>query len=179
MNKILFGIIGALMLVIAGMGAFSLYHSSKTEGLATDANVSAVQGSQANQVASAPVSSGRSDDEDEDEDEGGNAGSMATQPTQTSGGGTSGSVGATSPTPTPGTYTMAQVKQHNTASSCYTAINGSVYDVTSWIKQHPGGAQAIISLCGIDGSAAFSAQHGGQSRPASELAAFKIGTLAK
>ncbi len=74
---------------------------------------------------------------------------------------------------------MAQVKQHNSASSCYTAINGSVYDVTSWINQHPGGASAILSLCGTDGSAAFDAQHGGQRRPESELASFKIGALAQ
>lgn len=80
-------------------------------------------------------------------------------------------------TPTPGTFTFAQVRTHNSASSCYTTIHGSVYDVTSWIDQHPGGAQAILSLCGTDGSAAFDAQHGGQRRPEAELASFKIGTL--
>ncbi len=74
--------------------------------------------------------------------------------------------------------TMATVAQHNTKTSCYTAINGSVYDVTSWISQHPGGSAAIISLCGKDGTAGFTGQHGGQGRPASELAAYKIGALA-
>jgi cytochrome b involved in lipid metabolism len=90
---------------------------------------------------------------------------------------------APAPTPAPApsgqTYTMAQVKAHASASSCWTAINGSVYDVTGWIAQHPGGEAAILSLCGIDGSAAFDGQHGGQSRPASELAGFKIGLLVK
>ncbi len=76
-------------------------------------------------------------------------------------------------------YTMAQVKAHASASSCWSAVGGSVYDLSAWIKRHPGGSQAILSLCGIDGTAAFNAQHGGQSRPASELAAFKIGTLVK
>ena len=84
-----------------------------------------------------------------------------------------------SPTPvtTAGTYTLAQIATHNTQASCWTTINGSVYNVTTWINQHPGGAQAILGLCGIDGSGAFNGQHGGQRRPASELASFKIGTL--
>ena len=82
-------------------------------------------------------------------------------------------------TPAASGYTMAQVAAHGSESSCWTAINGNVYDVTSWISQHPGGAQAIISLCGHDGSAAFNDQHGGQRRPESELASFKIGALAQ
>jgi cytochrome b involved in lipid metabolism len=87
--------------------------------------------------------------------------------------------GTTVPPKTTDSYTMATVASHKSPSDCWTTINGSVYNVTSWIKQHPGGAQAIISLCGIDGSVAFNGQHGGQARPASELASFKIGTLAK
>jgi cytochrome b involved in lipid metabolism len=74
-------------------------------------------------------------------------------------------------------YTMAEVSTHNNAQNCWTAIDGNVYNVTSWINQHPGGAQAIISLCGIDGSSAFNGQHGGQKRPASELQKFLIGKL--
>ncbi|HEY6020021.1 MAG TPA: cytochrome b5-like heme/steroid binding domain-containing protein [Candidatus Paceibacterota bacterium] len=79
--------------------------------------------------------------------------------------------------PTKSGYTMADVAKHNSASACWTAINGKVYDVTSWINQHPGGTQAILSLCGTDGSAAFNGQHGGQGRPASELASFLLGPL--
>ena len=79
---------------------------------------------------------------------------------------------------TPTSYTMAQVATHASASSCWTAINSNVYDVTTWINKHPGGAQAILSLCGKDGSAAFNDQHGGQRRPENELASFKIGALA-
>lgn len=75
------------------------------------------------------------------------------------------------------TYTIAQVATHNNNSSCWSAINGGVYDLTSWISRHPGGEQAILSLCGTDGSAAFNEEHGGQRRPTSELASFKIGTL--
>ena len=81
------------------------------------------------------------------------------------------------PTPQPGVYTLADVAKHSNKSDCWTTINGGVYNVTSWINQHPGGEQAIIGLCGIDGSSAFNGQHGTQKRPASELASFKIGIL--
>ena len=55
--------------------------------------------------------------------------------------------------------------------------DGRAYDLTEWIGQHPGGSQRILPLCGTDATAAFSAQHGGQARPASELAAFLLGPL--
>lgn len=74
-------------------------------------------------------------------------------------------------------YTMSDVATHATAASCWTAVNGSVYDVTSWINQHPGGSRAILGMCGKDASSAFDNQHGGQSRPEAELASFKIGIL--
>lgn len=75
------------------------------------------------------------------------------------------------------TYTLADVAKHASASSCWTAVDGTVYDVTKWITQHPGGKQPILGMCGTDGSAAFHSQHGSQSRPANELKQFQIGTL--
>jgi cytochrome b involved in lipid metabolism len=78
---------------------------------------------------------------------------------------------------TAATYTMVQVQAANTASKCWSVISGKVYNLTSWISQHPGGSSAILGLCGKDGTAAFSGQHGGQARPASELAGFYIGNL--
>ncbi len=74
-------------------------------------------------------------------------------------------------------YTLAQVAIHKQKTDCWTTIDGGIYDLTQWISKHPGGAEAIISLCGIDGSDAFNGQHGGQRRPASELTGFKIGIL--
>ncbi len=73
--------------------------------------------------------------------------------------------------------TLSQIAAHSTRSSCWSAINGGVYDLTSWIPNHPGGEQAILSMCGKDGSNGFDRQHGGQSRPLAILAGFKIGTL--
>ena len=73
--------------------------------------------------------------------------------------------------------TMAQVATRDSASDCWVAIGGSVYDLTAWIDQHPGGAQRIIDLCGTDGTAAFQGQHSGDDEPAQELSNFVVGTL--
>lgn len=89
-------------------------------------------------------------------------------------------VSAQVPTQGQGTsFTLAQVAAHRDASSCWSVVNGNVYDLTPWISQHPGGEQNILGMCGVDASAAFNAQHGGQRRPANELKGFEIGTLAR
>lgn len=75
--------------------------------------------------------------------------------------------------------TVAVVATHNNASSCYTIIDGNVYDLTKWIPQHPGGQAAILSLCGHDGTAAFHGQHDDAKKQADILATFKIGVLVK
>lgn len=80
-------------------------------------------------------------------------------------------------TPKPTTYSLSQVATHNNDQSCWTTINGNVYDLTSWINEHPGGARAILSLCGADGTKSFMDQHGGQGRPEQELKNFLIGVL--
>ncbi|MBK8757070.1 MAG: cytochrome b5 domain-containing protein [Actinomycetales bacterium] len=77
-----------------------------------------------------------------------------------------------------GGYTLAQVQQHASATSCWTVVSGGVYDLTSWISRHPGGESVIVGLCGKDGTSAFVAQHGTVGRAVNELKQFKIGVLA-
>ena len=92
------------------------------------------------------------------------------QPTQTA-----------EPTPTPEAsvngYTLAQVSERNSAAECWVVIDGGVYDLTQWIRSHPGGSGAIINLCGKDGTASFSSQHGGQARPSSTLDGYYLAPL--
>jgi len=66
---------------------------------------------------------------------------------------------------------------HKDASSCYTVISGKVYDLTLWVNMHPGGKGAILSLCGIDGTAKFMAKHQGAQKQMDILARFYIGTV--
>jgi predicted heme/steroid binding protein len=58
------------------------------------------------------------------------------------------------PTPTPSGYTLTSIASHNSAASCWMAIRGKVYDVTRYIKKHPGG-NAILRGCGEDATGEF------------------------
>jgi cytochrome b involved in lipid metabolism len=74
-------------------------------------------------------------------------------------------------------FSMTEVQAHKTPADCWSAINGLVYDLTTWINRHPGGTKPIESLCGTDGSARFVKKHGGASAPQAALVLLKIGTL--
>jgi cytochrome b involved in lipid metabolism len=95
-------------------------------------------------------------------------GVKATTPTPTA---------SATPTTTSNALTLARVKENNTASSCWSIINGNVYNLTSWISNHPGGKSAITSLCGIDGTSAFNSQHRNESKPESRLTGYLLGKL--
>lgn len=77
------------------------------------------------------------------------------------------------------TYTLQEIQAHSDSSSCWTIVSGNVYDLTSFMDQHPGGPEAILSLCGKDGTSAFESQHGGQRRPENELQTLKVGSYKK
>ena len=79
--------------------------------------------------------------------------------------------------PEPTGFTLAMVQENDDASSCWSVINGNVYDLTAWINQHPGGSSRILGLCGTDGSSSFNSMHGGQSNPESRLQSFLLGPL--
>lgn len=86
---------------------------------------------------------------------------------------------SSTPTTKVNIFTLEMVKQNNSERSCWTIIDGYVYDLTKWITSHPGGAGAIRSLCGVDGTTAFKAQHLNQSRPEQRLEGFLLGPLQK
>lgn len=79
--------------------------------------------------------------------------------------------------------TEAEVAKHNTENDCWVIVNGSVYDVTSFIGQHPGGASAITQACGSDGTGIFqgtqsNGRRGGHSSSEQDqLDSFKVGDL--
>jgi ribosomal protein L23 len=87
-----------------------------------------------------------------------------------------------SPTPKPTAeqsgYTMEKVRANNSGASCWSVIDGNVYDLTKWIASHPGGRGNILSLCGKNGTAEFAAKHRGDSNPQARLRGFLLGPLA-
>jgi hypothetical protein len=50
-----------------------------------------------------------------------------------------------------GTCTAAQVSSHNSPKNCWVIYNGSYYDITTFVNQHPGGAFVFTAMtCGHD-----------------------------
>jgi len=74
-------------------------------------------------------------------------------------------------------YTLAIVAQHASATSCWSVVDHTVYDLTAWINAHPGGATRIKNMCGKDATSQFTGEHGTEQAPLSKLATFKLGTL--
>jgi cytochrome b involved in lipid metabolism len=72
---------------------------------------------------------------------------------------------------------VAEVAKHNSGTDCWSVVNNNVYDLTPYVSSHPGGANVLKAICGKDGTAAFSGQHAGASRPNNTLDAFKLGAL--
>ena len=48
----------------------------------------------------------------------------------------------------PDTYTMCQLRRHNRADSAWVLVGHTIYDVTSYVRNHPGGAEAILRKAG-------------------------------
>lgn len=59
---------------------------------------------------------------------------------------------------TPITLSLAEIQKHNLVKDCWVIVNNHVYDVTSFVSLHPGGAANIISYCGQDMTQAFLGQ---------------------
>ncbi|MCB9798314.1 cytochrome b5 domain-containing protein [Candidatus Nomurabacteria bacterium] len=76
-------------------------------------------------------------------------------------------------------FSLSQVQTHSTSQDCWATINGSVYDLSSWISRHPGGSRAIEQLCGTDASDKFNKQHGKSKAAQSTLVLLKIGQLSQ
>lgn len=62
----------------------------------------------------------------------------------------------------PSLVSLQILSEHNSKSDCWVAYDGKVYDITSWLPVHPGGAYAISPYCGTSSQfqQAFTNQHG-------------------
>ncbi|KAL4934491.1 fatty acid alpha-hydroxylase [Aspergillus undulatus] len=48
------------------------------------------------------------------------------------------------------TFTPAEVESHNSAKSCYVTLGSKVYDITSFVEDHPGGGDLVLEYAGKD-----------------------------
>ena len=53
--------------------------------------------------------------------------------------------------------TIDELRKHDKHDSPWFVVNGEVYDGTPFLKEHPGGAQSIVSAAGLDGTDEFMA----------------------
>ncbi len=72
---------------------------------------------------------------------------------------------------------ISEIKTHNSKTDCWSIVNGNVYSLTSYVKNHPGGEAVLANICGKDGSKAFANQHNSQSKPNNVLKSFLLGSL--
>ncbi|KAI8467519.1 MAG: hypothetical protein J3K34DRAFT_34273 [Monoraphidium minutum] len=69
-----------------------------------------------------------------------------------------------------------QVSKHSTDDSCWIVVDGEVFDVTSYLDDHPGGAESILLNAGVDCSEEFNGVHSADAKAL--LKKFRIGALA-
>lgn len=78
-------------------------------------------------------------------------------------------------TPTAAGIDKALVSTHNTKTDCWSYLDGKVYNFTLWIKEHPGGEESVIYMCGGNGADLLRGHHG--TEVDSYLAPYLIGNL--
>ena len=61
-------------------------------------------------------------------------------------------------------YSIDEVSQHNLRDDCWTIISGDVYDLTDYIKRHPGGDE-ILRACGSDATSQFNSRQTADGQP--------------
>jgi cytochrome b involved in lipid metabolism len=56
--------------------------------------------------------------------------------------------------------TAEEVAKHTSDTDCWTIVENNVYDITSYIPNHPGGKKNIMRACGTDSTAMFTTSEG-------------------
>jgi L-lactate dehydrogenase (cytochrome) len=52
-----------------------------------------------------------------------------------------------------------EVSKHSSRASCWVVIRDTVYDVTTFLDDHPGGAKSILRHGGKDGTEEYESLH--------------------
>uniref|UniRef100_A0A8C9S2H4 Cytochrome b5 type B n=1 Tax=Scleropages formosus TaxID=113540 RepID=A0A8C9S2H4_SCLFO len=52
-------------------------------------------------------------------------------------------------------YTLEEVKQHNTSTDSWLVIHDRVYDISSFLEEHPGGEEVLLEQAGADATESF------------------------
>jgi len=74
-------------------------------------------------------------------------------------------------------YDFSQIATHNSKSDCWVVVKGKVYNVTPFVKLHPGGEDKIAKACGIDATNLVTNNHSDLDKVLDVAAEFAIGDL--
>lgn len=72
------------------------------------------------------------------------------------------------------TCTWEELGTHATESDCWIAVDGKVYDVTSWLPTHPGGKDLLLLSSGRDVTNLFQSYHPLTQKPAQILKKYYV-----
>lgn len=73
------------------------------------------------------------------------------------------------------TYSMSEVKKHNSSQSAWIIVHGHIYDCTRFLQDHPGGTDSILINAGNDCTEEFDAIHSDKAKKM--LEDYRIGEL--
>ena len=74
-------------------------------------------------------------------------------------------------------YNRSEVLQHNTLDDCWVIINNKVYDLSDFIKKHPGGKEIIETRAGEDATSFFYLKHVSNKGILRQLETYCIGEI--
>ncbi|XP_028293809.1 cytochrome b5 type B isoform X3 [Gouania willdenowi] len=73
-------------------------------------------------------------------------------------------------------YSLEDVKEHNLSNDTWLIIHDKVYDITSFLEEHPGGEEVLLEQAGADATESF--EDVGHSKDAREmLESYYVGEL--
>lgn len=72
-------------------------------------------------------------------------------------------------------FSRLDVAKHDSISDCWLIVHGEVYDVSSYVNNHPGGVSSITTRCGKAVSSIFASIH--SNRAWNLLGKYRIGSI--
>ena len=56
-------------------------------------------------------------------------------------------------------YTLDEVSKHDQKHDCWIVIREKVYDITEFLREHPGGSSILVTVSGQDATEYFEELH--------------------
>jgi cytochrome b involved in lipid metabolism len=67
------------------------------------------------------------------------------------------------------TFSMTDVAKHSSKTDCWVAIEGSVYDISTYVAKHPAPVGVLVDACGKDATEGWKTK-GNKAKPHSRKA---------